>query len=117
MSVSPCSSSIAIVSEWVVRIFECGVELSERQKALKEKGIDSMVEEARESNSENDARNLRRTCEFGNLVVEFLITRLGHEEFVPGLLGIAKAFSKGLDYRPDNTRVTHRSNDSTQYMP
>ncbi len=96
MNVSPCSSSIATVSEWVLRIFKCWVELSERQKALKEKGIDTMLEEARESNSENDARNLRRTCESGNLVVEFLMTRLGHEEFVPGLLGIAKAFSMGV---------------------
>ena len=33
------------------------------QTALKERGIDTMLEEARESNKENDAENMRRSCE------------------------------------------------------
>ncbi len=36
---------------------ECG------QSALKERGIDKMLEEAREDHRENDAANLRRKCE------------------------------------------------------
>jgi len=34
------------------------------QKALKERGIDSMLEEARDSNQDTDAENMRRSCEF-----------------------------------------------------
>ena len=34
--------------------------LSRPQKALKERGIDSMLDEAREENKENDAQNMRR---------------------------------------------------------
>jgi hypothetical protein len=32
------------------------------QKALKERGIDSMLDEARDSNRENDAEHMKRTC-------------------------------------------------------
>lgn len=32
------------------------------QKALKERGIDTMLEEAREANRENDAENMRAGC-------------------------------------------------------
>lgn len=32
----------------------------ERQTALKDRGIDTMLEEARESNRENDAEHMRR---------------------------------------------------------
>jgi hypothetical protein len=32
------------------------------QKALKERGIDTMLEEARESNMDTDAENMRRSC-------------------------------------------------------
>lgn len=32
------------------------------QKALKEKGIDEMLDEARESNRENDAQHMKRAC-------------------------------------------------------
>lgn len=34
------------------------------KKALKEKGIDEILEEARESNRENDLEHLKRACEF-----------------------------------------------------
>lgn len=34
-----------------------------RQSALKERGIDKMLEEAREDHKENDAAHLRRKCE------------------------------------------------------
>jgi len=33
------------------------------QKALKQRGIDKMLEETRESNKESDAENMRRSCE------------------------------------------------------
>lgn len=32
------------------------------QKALKERGIDTMLEEAKEGNKDTDAENMRRTC-------------------------------------------------------
>lgn len=32
------------------------------QKALKEKGIDEMLDEARDSNRENDAQHMKRAC-------------------------------------------------------
>ena len=32
------------------------------QKALKERGIDSMLDDARESNRENDAEHMKRSC-------------------------------------------------------
>lgn len=37
--------------------------ISCEQKALKEKGIDEILEEARESNRENDLEHLKRGCE------------------------------------------------------
>jgi len=37
-------------------------ELTPVQKALKERGIDTMLEEARESNRENDADNMKAGC-------------------------------------------------------
>lgn len=37
--------------------------ISREQKALKEKGIDEILEEARESNRENDLEHLKRGCE------------------------------------------------------
>ncbi len=39
------------------------VGFSCEQKALKEKGIDEILEEARESNRENDLEHLKRGCE------------------------------------------------------
>ena len=35
----------------------------EFKKALKEKGIDDILDEARESNRENDREHMKRTCE------------------------------------------------------
>lgn len=37
--------------------------IGEGQKALKEQGIDQLLDEARESNRENDLEHLKRTCE------------------------------------------------------
>lgn len=36
--------------------------LHDLQKALKERGIDTMLEDARESNRENDAEHMKRRC-------------------------------------------------------
>ena len=37
-------------------------KLTSIQRALKERGIDTMLDEARENNKENDAENMRRRC-------------------------------------------------------
>ncbi|KAI4202547.1 MAG: hypothetical protein LQ350_002490 [Teloschistes chrysophthalmus] len=43
--------------------------IDERQKALKEQGIDQLLDDARESNRENDLEHLKRTCESDFAVV------------------------------------------------
>jgi hypothetical protein len=58
MSVSRCSSSTRIVSAYVRHPSYAGVTDSE-QKALKDRGIDQMLEDARADNKENDVEYLR----------------------------------------------------------
>ncbi len=38
------------------------------KKALKEKGIDELLEEARESNRENDLEHMKKGCEFSRFL-------------------------------------------------
>jgi hypothetical protein len=42
----------------------CLLESNRNQKVLKARGIDTMLEEAREDNRENDAQHLRGNCKF-----------------------------------------------------
>ena len=46
-----------------MRLFsrDIGNEIDAMQKVLKERGIDTMLEEARESNQETDAEHLKRS--------------------------------------------------------
>jgi hypothetical protein len=53
--------------------------LTVSQSALKERGIDKMLEEARDDHKENDAVHLQQKCELSFLNHKYLITNFSLE--------------------------------------
>ena len=73
MSASLCSSNTNPVSLYVsspsslhssIANVDLVAKVAFVKKALKEKGIDELLEEARESNRENDLEHMKKGCRF-----------------------------------------------------